>query len=304
MNSNVTFQIVIPYYKEFDYFTKALSSVLLQDYSVFTVLIIDDGTHDQRVTDHVDSLNDSRIMLLHNEKNIGLPNNFELARSLAKADYIVFLGQDDILEPNYISSIHPWVSAQNSVAITQPKVLVIDESGKDFLPVSDFVKSLLFRLAWKLGRTITSEGKLGSLLDSKRSAFVLLIGDFLYFPTITWKTSSMKSFDVSREVTLDYKMIIDVLAEGGELLLLPNQIARYRRHKRSASMKPERMIDRLNEEKAFHIELKGNSFVRNSLLLRTVNSIRFTQRLHVLQFSAESLLRRDWRRSIQALRCL
>lgn len=303
MTESASIQIIILYYKEYDYFIEALSSVLAQDYSQFSLLIIDDGTHDLRLRDHIDSLNDSRITLRQNEENIGLARNFELARSLVSADYVVFLGQDDILEPNYISTVLPRISGRESIAIAQPGVIVIDEVGNESKPLSDLVKSAIHKLGWLLGKRTLSGQYTDSLLNGKSAAFTLLIGDFLYFPTLTWKSSFMSKFDVSRDVTLDYKMIIDVLGRGGELLLLSDRVARYRRHQRSASMRPDRMIDRLQEEKSFHLTLKGDDFIRGSCLLRAVNAIRFTQRLHALQIAVTSLLSRDWRNFSGALRC-
>ena len=304
MTESASIQIIILYYREFDYFIEALSSVLAQDYSQFSILIIDDGTHDLRLRRHIDSLDDYRITLKQNDQNIGLARNFELARSLASADYVVFLGQDDILEPNYISTVLPRISERRSIAIVQPKVIVIDEIGNESRPLSDKVKTVIYKLGWALGKKTLSSEHSSSLLTGKRAAFTLLIGDFLYFPTLTWNSSFMNKFDVSRDVTLDYKMIIDVLGKGGELLLLPDQVARYRRHQRSASMRPDRMIERLHEEKSFHLNLRNEDFIRRSFLLRAVNAIRFTQRLHSLQIATFSLLSWEWKNFLRALWCI
>lgn len=304
MNLSSSVQIVIPFYKEFDYCIEALDSVLAQDNLDFSVLIIDDGTHDQRLMAHIESINDNRVTLVQNDANIGLARNFELARNLSNKDYIVFLGQDDILESNYLSTVLPWINTQASVVITQPRVKVINEFGRHFLPLGDIVKLILNRISWVLGKKVEINGKFAALLPSKRATLTLLIGDYLYFPTLIWKKSAMGSFDITRDVTLDYKMVVEVLANGGDLLLLPDQIARYRRHQRSASMRPDKMIERLFEEKFFHAELKNVEFVRDSFLLRSVNAIRFTQRLHALQVSTDSLLRRDWRNALLALKCV
>ena len=304
MKESASIEVIIPYYREYDYFIEALSSVLAQDYPHFSVLIIDDGTHDQRLCKHIDSLTDSRITLIQNNENIGLARNFELARNLSTADFVVFLGQDDILEPNYISTVLPWVIDRKSVAMVQPKVIVIDELGNKSRPLSDLVKLVLNKSACFLGRRVFLGGNTGALLSGRQAAFTLLLGDFLYFPTITWKSSFMDDFDVTLDVTLDYKMIIDVLAKGGELLILPNQVACYRRHQRSASMRSDRMLERLSEEKAFHLDLRNHDFVKSSILLRAVNVIRLSQRLHSLQVAISSILKCDWRSFSGALRCV
>jgi glycosyltransferase involved in cell wall biosynthesis len=304
MKEHLSLQVIILYFNEFEYFQLALTSVLTQDYSDFSVLIIDDGTHDERLLKYITSLNDPRITFKQNENNLGLSRNFELARITATADYLVFLGQDDLLEPNYISSVLPWFITKNSIAIAQPRIKVINESGKHILPITDLAKSCLRMCAWLLGTKVTFEGQAGSILTKQNAAVILLLGDYLYFPTLMWKSSFMNEFDVSRNVTLDYLMILDVLSNGGDLILLRGQSARYRRHHRSASMSPEKMIDRLLEERAFHIGIRNHAILGNSKLLRIVNHLRVMQRLHGLQIFAKSLLNSDLASSKQALRSI
>ena len=301
MKESVSVQVIILYYKEFDYFRLALTSVLMQDYSDFSVLIIDDGTHEERLLSYISSLKDPRIVFKQNETNLGLSRNFELARVTATATHLVFLGQDDLLEPNFISSILPWVNKTDSIAITQPVIKIIDESGNRLLPVADLVKKSLHAFAWLLGTKVTLNGEQGSILNSHKAAFVLLVGDFLYFPTLMWRSSFMNEFDTSLNVTLDYLMIMDVLNKNGELLLLSTQCAKYRRHSRSASMLPEKMVDRILEERRFHLGMKNHELIQNSKVLKIVNSLRITQRLHSLQVVLKLLFTFDWVNSKRAL---
>jgi GT2 family glycosyltransferase len=78
-------QVIIPYYKEFDYFHESLISVINQDYKNFSIMVIDDGTKDDRVVQLISSLQDNRITLIQNENNLGLSRNFEFARTQASA---------------------------------------------------------------------------------------------------------------------------------------------------------------------------------------------------------------------------
>jgi glycosyltransferase involved in cell wall biosynthesis len=302
VSGEVSVQVVIMYYKEYDYFRQALNSVLNQDYPSFSILIIDDGSHDERATDYILSLGDPRIVLKQNVESLGLSRNFELARLTATGDYIVFLGQDDLLEPDYISSILPWIKNSNSIGMIQPKVKVINEFGDTFFSTIELAKKFLNGLAWILGRKKMLGGVNGSILTKDKAASILLLGDFLYFPTIMWKSSFMNCFDTARKITLDYLMVMDVLSNNGELLLLSKQSARYRRHSRSASMIPEEMVNRLLEEREFHKGLKNHDLLKSSWILRIVNSLRFTQRLHGLQVFTGYLFNLDWENSRRALK--
>lgn len=304
MKNHLSLEIIILYFNEYEYFKLALRSVLSQDYPHFSVLIIDDGTHDERLVKYISSLNDPRITLKQNANNLGLSRNFELARLTSTGTYLVFLGQDDLLEPNYISSVLPWLINNNSIAIAQPRIRVINESGNRILPITDVAKSCLHKCAWLIGKKVILEGQPGSILTKSKAASILLLGDFLYFPTLMWNSSFMNEFDVSRKVTLDYLMIMDVLSNGGELLLLPSPSANYRRHERSASMSPEKMLDRLVEERSFHLHLRNHPILEASKFLRIVNHMRVMQRLHGLQVFTKSLLNFDLASSMRVLRSI
>jgi len=301
MKESGSVQVIILYYKEFEYFQLALTSVLTQDYADFSVLIIDDGTKEERLLNYIVSLKDPRITFKQNETNLGLSRNFELARVTATATHLVFLGQDDLLEPNFISSILPWVDKNDSIAIAQPLIKIIDESGNNYLPITDLAKKILHAFAWLIGRKATLNGMNGSILNSQKAALLLLVGDFLYFPTLVWRSSFMNEFDTSRSVTLDYLMIMDVLNKKGELLLVSTQCAKYRRHSRSASMLPEKMVDRILEERTFHLGMKNHDLIQNSKILKIVNTLRITQRVHALQVILKLLFDLDWVNSKRAL---
>jgi hypothetical protein len=113
----------------------------------------------------------------------------------------------------------------------------------------------------------------------------------------------MSKFDNDKEITLDYKMIIDVLSQGGRLLMLDETLAKYRRHENSASMKPAKMVDRLQEEKEFHLMISKNPLIANSKLLLSINYLRITQRMHSMQILLTALVRRDINTSKRALKC-
>jgi glycosyltransferase involved in cell wall biosynthesis len=297
-------QVIIPYYKEFEYFREALASVISQDYPDFSILVIDDGTYDEKVSNLISALDDRRITLIQNTENLGLARNFEFARTSSTADFLVFLGQDDILESNYISTVLPWIASRENLAIAQPNVRVIDADGNFDLPLSDAIKKLLFKIAWVAGKKSSIQGVPGSILVARKAVLFLLLGDFLYFPTLMWKSASMSNFDITKEITLDYRMLIDVLGENQELLLISRKSARYRRHKRSASMNPNNLISRLTEERELHRFFSQHPFVVQSKSLSFVNKIRVTHRLHVVQVVLSALSKRDLKTVRQALRLM
>lgn len=64
--ANVLFSIVIPLYNKEKYIRKTLESTLSQTYTIFEVIVIDDGSTDDSAT-IVKSIYDMRIKYFHKE---------------------------------------------------------------------------------------------------------------------------------------------------------------------------------------------------------------------------------------------
>jgi glycosyltransferase involved in cell wall biosynthesis len=303
MKDKLSVQIILTYFWEYEYFCEALRSAIAQDYPYFSVIVIDDGTHDDRVSKFIERLNNSRITYIENESNIGIARTFEKGRAISNAEFLVFLGQDDILEKNYLSTLVPLMKANPHVALVQPSVRVIDSVGKEYKPLTDKVKWLLRSIAWVIGEKITIQQGSGSLVKGKSAISLLLVGNFLYFPTLMWRSAYLGEFDVSREITLDYKMILEVLGKDGEILLVANKCAQYRRHDRSASMNPKNMIERLIEEREIHHNFRTHPKILKSNLLKIMNFARITHRLHVAQIALTFLAKFDLPSVIRTLKC-
>lgn len=76
----------------------AIESVLAQSFRDFELLVIDDGSEDE-TAGIVTSYGDSRIRLLVNEKNLGLPETRNLGVLEACGDYVALCDSDDVAHP-------------------------------------------------------------------------------------------------------------------------------------------------------------------------------------------------------------
>ena len=93
MNKKIT--VFMPVYNSERYLKEAIDSILNQSYKNFELLIINDGSTDSSI-DIIKSYNDSRIKLINNDCNKGLPYTRNLGLKLAKGDYIAIMDSDDI----------------------------------------------------------------------------------------------------------------------------------------------------------------------------------------------------------------
>ena len=95
------FSIVIPAYKN-NFLSEAIKSVLNQTYLDFELIIVDDCSPEDLKT-VVDQFNDKRIQYYRNKKNCGAINvvdNWNICLSLCNGEYIICMGDDDLILPN------------------------------------------------------------------------------------------------------------------------------------------------------------------------------------------------------------
>jgi glycosyltransferase involved in cell wall biosynthesis len=87
--------VLMPVYNNYDYLRESIESILNQTYSDFEFLILDDGSTEP-VCDIIKSYQDSRIVLLKNDKNIGLTKSLNICLKESKGDFIARHDSDDI----------------------------------------------------------------------------------------------------------------------------------------------------------------------------------------------------------------
>jgi len=93
--------IAIPTYNRSKFLAEAIRSVLEQTHIDFELLVVDNASTD-RTKEVVKSFNDPRINYHRNKKNIGMMRNWNKCIELSKGKYLMILGDDDILYPNFI----------------------------------------------------------------------------------------------------------------------------------------------------------------------------------------------------------
>ncbi len=90
------FSILIPTYKGAQVIEETLRSILSQSFTHYEIIIQDDKSEDD-LDAVLRYINDPRIKLFKNERNLGYPGNLESLRKKAQGDILYLMGQDDIL---------------------------------------------------------------------------------------------------------------------------------------------------------------------------------------------------------------
>src|SRR4051812_26133509 len=110
--------ICIPAYNQPEYLKQALTSVLIQSYTDYEVIITDDSPS-PIVEDLVKSFDFKGVLkYFHNDKPLGPPKNWNYCISKTKGDYIKIMHHDD------------WFTNSNSL---EAFVKNMENSGADFV---------------------------------------------------------------------------------------------------------------------------------------------------------------------------
>lgn len=90
--------VVLPAYNAELYIKEAIDSVLAQTFTNFELIILNDGSTD-KTEEIISSYQDSRIVYVKNEQNLGLIGTLNKGMTLAKGKYIARMDADDICFP-------------------------------------------------------------------------------------------------------------------------------------------------------------------------------------------------------------
>ncbi|WP_426595922.1 glycosyltransferase [Pectobacterium brasiliense] len=108
--------IVIASYHAVDFIVDTLNSCINQDYNNIEVIITDDFSSDDTVKvceNQIDILKEKypkvTVLLLKNNKNVGIVKNLNRSINFCNGEWVKFIGSDDILAPNAISSYMDFI---------------------------------------------------------------------------------------------------------------------------------------------------------------------------------------------------
>lgn len=101
------FSVVMPVYNVEKYLVQSIESVLNQTFSDFELLLIDDCSPDAspRICDQY-SAKDSRVHVLHLEKNAGVSNARNVGMAMAKGQYLFFMDSDDYVDSDLFEKVY------------------------------------------------------------------------------------------------------------------------------------------------------------------------------------------------------
>jgi len=282
----VTVDVLFPYYGDVAMMKQAVDSVLGQTSPDWTLTVIDDGYPDDSIPGYFGALaaQDGRIAYIRNEENLGANGNYRKALTFVRHQLAVVMGADDVMLSNYIETVVAAHKQFPSAQIIQPGVEVIDEHNQPSMGLIDKMKRVY------APQVHGSSGY--RLLSGEPVAISLMRGNWLYFPSICWKSDALvaTNFREGLNVVQDLALALDLIKAGGSLVVDSRVCFQYRRHRESDSSWRALQGTRFIEEREFFIEMAGEF---EAIGWRRAAR---TARLHLSsRLNAATLLPKAWR---------
>lgn len=103
MKSNPKISVIIPVYNCDKYIKRLIESILIQNYTNYEVIILNDGSTDNTKS-ILDAINNKKFTII-NKKNSGVSDSRNIGIEHSTGELLLFLDSDDYINKNYFSTI-------------------------------------------------------------------------------------------------------------------------------------------------------------------------------------------------------
>lgn len=124
--------VVIPARNGERWIRRAVESALAQDLTaadglpeLYEVIVRDDGSTDGTIA-ALDEIKDCRLKIVRGETSSGIGASFRDAFALAQGEFVTVLGQDDLIDPDYLSRVLPLFIEDVAMVSCHPRFIDAD----------------------------------------------------------------------------------------------------------------------------------------------------------------------------------
>ncbi|MEU9109346.1 glycosyltransferase family A protein [Streptomyces xanthophaeus] len=266
-----TLDIMLPYYGNVALMQAAVRSILAQSDPEWRLVVVDDGKEPD-VPGWFAELDDPRVSYQRNEQNLGVTGNYRKCLGLVREEHFVMMGTDDIMLPDYVATVRAAIARHPGVGMIQPGVQVIDGNGKPTEGLVDQAKKRLYAPKFK--------GEV--LMGGEQLATSLLRGNWLYFPSICWRTEAVRKAGLrdNLEVTQDLALEIDLIQAGEQMLISDTQCFQYRRHAVSISSQQAFTGRRFEEVNRYFMDVADRLDAQGWTKAAKASRLHLSSRIH------------------------
>lgn len=216
--------VIMPAYNAENYIAEAIDSILAQTFRDFELIVLDDCSTDN-TSRIILNYEDSRLIYLKNEKNMGVAATLNRGLETARGMYIARMDADDIAMPDRLAR----------------QVAVMDEKGNIIACGSN---AILFG-------EVPEGSKTDMPLEDKEIRLRMAISNPFVHPTMMLRKEAVGEtrYDSSFDGREDYRMWM-VLSQKGQMMNLPETLLRYRIHKGQVTQS----VDVTKEQKHYRLK--------------------------------------------------
>jgi len=129
MSAEPRITVFMPVYNRETYVEASIESVLAQSFRDFELLILDDGSTD-RTPEILDEVRDSRVRVVRNETNQGIPAARNRGLELARGEFLALLDSDDLAHRKRFAKQVDFLDRNADHALVGSWARKIDAKGK------------------------------------------------------------------------------------------------------------------------------------------------------------------------------
>ena len=196
--------VFMPMYNSEAYIREALESMMNQTYSHIEIIIVDDGSTDGSV-EIVNSYQDSRIRLIRNKENKGIPYTRNVGLQAATGKYMAIMDADDISLPHRIERQVDYMEKNQGI---------------------DAIGSFYEIFGGRFKRLFKPKN-----IAPDQMKIALLFSNYIGNPTAFIRLETLKKHDIRYNldcfVAQDYEMWAQI-SKVGQLTILPEVLLKYR----------------------------------------------------------------------------
>lgn len=146
----IKFSVLIPTFKD-KYLKDCINSILCQTYLNFEIIIVNDASP-YDIDSIIDKYDDNRIHYFKNDIGFGaedVVNNWNRCLSYATGNYVICMGDDDMLLPNCLEIYNYHILSNPNIDIFHIRTEVINENGdlvnlQEARPTQESIYSLIW----------------------------------------------------------------------------------------------------------------------------------------------------------------
>ena len=266
--------VMIPAYGKSPYLRQTLESAVKHLPLEVPITVIEDPSNDADLENVVKDF--PRVEYIRNKARLGIGGNFTNSIKRSTGVFTQICGSDDIFIGNPLEKLTEVFVGDQKVSVIGFDVKVINDKNKEVKALPDVVKKLLRPKIENF--VVFSNSKIFSNL---------MLGDWLYFPAILWRTETVKNYEFSGDfhTAMDLDILIRLLNADEKIAFIKSKVLGYRRHSQSASSLYAKSIGRFDEEFLCHKNAIEIARKKNWKAGAFLAQLALTVRLHAIMQS-------------------